>query len=107
MAGPTMPPFRGCRGLALTAVLAVSLYGCDRATGPTDPSAPAGSPRMDEGAAPVQAVKPVLRDAAVRYRNAGRQPGRGRSGTAEMTMLALAGRDGSTEVRLSTGDVSD
>ncbi|HET7464656.1 MAG TPA: hypothetical protein VFJ82_25665 [Longimicrobium sp.] len=109
MAGPIMPPFRGCRGLALTATLAVFLYGCDRATGPTDPSAPTGSPRMEEGAAPtvVQAVKPVLHDAAVRYRDAGHHPARGRSGTAELTLLALAGSDGTTEVRVSTADVSD
>lgn len=109
MAGPTMPSVRGRRGAAVAAVLAVVLYGCDQATGPTDPTAPTGSPRLDEGAASsvVQAVKPVLHDAAVRYRNAGRQPGRGRSGTAELSMLALVGRDGATEVRLSTGDVSN
>lgn len=108
MAGPTMPPFRGCRGVAVAAALAVVLYGCDQATGPT-PTAPTGSPRLTEGAAftVVQAGKPVLHDAAVRYRNAGRQPGRGRAGTAELSMLALVGRDGNTEVRLSTGDVSN
>ena len=105
MARPLTPRFACSGGLALTCLLLLGVAGCDQPTAPSAAAPP--SPRAEWSTDAVPLVRPVLHDSRTRYRDAGHRPARGRSGTAALSMLALLGRDGTTEVRLSTGDVSD
>jgi hypothetical protein len=97
-------PFRSCQGLALSALIAAAAAACDQ---PTSPAASPSASAADEEGGFVAMQKPALYSVATRYRDAGHHPATGRSGTASLSAQALLGRDGTTELRLSTGDVAD
>jgi hypothetical protein len=107
MRRPSTSSTRPLRLLALPAVLALGAAACDQPTAPA--ARPAiGAASMNaaaDGAVPL--TRPVLHSSRARYRDAGHHPATGRSGSASLSARALLGRDGTTELEMSTGDVSD
>lgn len=100
MSARSTSPFRH----ALAAALLLGAAACaDQPTAPAAPDAP-GIRRSTGGAAP---GRPVLHPNRRRYRYDGVRPATGRSGSASLSMQALLGRDGTTEVRISTGIVDE
>ena len=102
---PSRSPLRSLRPVVLAAAAALFAAACDQATSPAGRALPA--PRHDGGAddGAVPLAKPALFAARVRYRDRGHHAATGRAGTASLSMRALLGRDGTTELQVSTADV--
>jgi hypothetical protein len=92
---PTASPLRH----ALAAALALAAAACaDQPTAPAR-TAPPTTAATIEGAA---SGRPQLIANRTRYRDRGFHPTTGRSGSASLTTRALLGRDGNTELEVST-----
>jgi hypothetical protein len=72
------------------------------ADAPTASRAPSPTARHDGAIAATTLHRPTLIANRVKYRDAGYQPATGRDGNASLYVQALAGRDGKTEVKVST-----
>ena len=87
------------RALPLAAGLVLGACG-DEVTGPAR-GGPAG-----EGSRASAHVQPAAIPNAVKYRDAGHKPATGRSGGATLTVRALLGRDGTTDLEVLAGAAS-
>ena len=67
-----------------------------------DPAAPR-TPDAGTRLAAASAAKPTFVRNAVKYRDLGTKPPTGRSGTSTLTLRALLGKDGTTELEVTTG----
>ncbi|HVG44400.1 MAG TPA: hypothetical protein VM890_06695 [Longimicrobium sp.] len=87
------------RGVALAALVLLA-GACSRdVLDPASPSADGTAPRLAAAAA----GKPSLIRNAVKYRDQGAKPATGRSGSSTLTVRALLGMDGATDLEVTTG----
>lgn len=106
MLHPSTPPSRSRRWLALPTALLLAVAACDDQL--TDAATPGtAGPRASLGGEATALQKPVLHSNRERYSYHGQKPATGRSGSASLSMQALLGRDGTTEVQLSTGRLDE
>jgi hypothetical protein len=96
-----MPPSPlGLRRRIALAALALVAGACSGdVLDPATPRAADGGPRL----AASSAGKPTFIRNAVKYRELGAKPATGRSGTSTLTLRALLGKDGGTELEVTTG----
>lgn len=98
MPAPSRFPLRH----ALAAALLVGAAACaDQPTTPVTPGTVEVRRTTADGATLLS--KPVLHPNSQRYSYHGQRPATGRSGSAELAVQALLGRDGKTEVEIATG----
>src|SRR4051812_2477938 len=93
------PPHTLSRGIALAA-FALLAGACSRdVVDPSSARAPGTAPRLTAAAA----GRPTFISNAVKYRDAGAKPATGRSGTSTLTARAFLGKDGVTDLEVTTG----
>ena len=95
-------PFRQFpRWPLLAAALALPLAACFDVTSTPTAADPRGAARSTASAA----EEPRLFPNSARYRDTGKKPATGRSGSATLAVQALQGKDGVTEVEITTGEI--
>lgn len=93
------PPVRPFSRAAALAALVLLAGAC--ADDPTEPR-----PAADAAGAGFSAAapgRPALVPSRIKYRDAGAKPSTGRSGSSTLTVNALQGKDGATELRVNAG----
>ncbi|MFL5383202.1 MAG: hypothetical protein ACJ8GN_11845 [Longimicrobiaceae bacterium] len=93
------PPLSVRRGVAVAA-LALLAGACSRdVLDPASPRAPGAAPHLTTAST----RRPTLISNAVKYRDLGAKPATGRSGSSTLAARALLGKDGVTELEVTTG----